>query len=163
MKPVKVLVVVDLQDCFQEAVANKTLMERCRNLVKEFKDNNDPIIFLEYIGCGQTDPSLLKVVENYSNFFVKGKRQCSGARQVIDTLRKNKIDNPTISVCGCYTSACVFQTTRDLLDYGYKVNVIKPACYGMRLGGRDMDWDYYFNLPNKHQLVLQTRMRLKCA
>jgi len=106
------------------------------------KKRNGPIIFLEYIDCGNTRTELLALVKNYKYKAIKIKKRNSGAKEIIDVIEKNKFGKRKIKICGVNSDCCVLNTTTDLVERlpESKIHVIKKAC---NTTSSNKGWNHY--------------------
>lgn len=133
----KVLVVVDMQshyvywDCRHknDNELKSTIIE-CIRLVKLFKDNDLPIIFLHFKDRGSTIRRIRYHVRGYERTYNLEKGVMDGSPQVVDKLQQLGINPTEIHVCGLYADQCVMATVAGLYDkLNCKVVAHKNACY----------------------------------
>jgi nicotinamidase-related amidase len=141
MKNKTVLVVVDMQEYFDAANNEKTLKE-VKKQIQLAKKRNGPIIFLEYAESGKTKKELLDLVKNYKHKYIETKYNDSGADKIIRVIKRGKLGEKNIRICGVNSDCCVLETTKDLITRlpKSKINVIKKAC---NTYNKVKGWFYY--------------------
>jgi nicotinamidase-related amidase len=120
-----VLIIIDFQEKLMKAMPNREIVYRNSNLLLKMAElMSIPVLVTEQYtkGLGHT------VEEISSNF--KG-------HQVIEKMSFSAFDGlqpllvatgrQTVLITGSETHVCVFQTTRDLAEAGYKVQVVSDA------------------------------------
>jgi nicotinamidase-related amidase len=125
----KVLLVIDLQAEFKDALSNKRVMDNCAALIDQAKKDGDYVILVNIEHCGAPSVRFTRMIKNYSKGRFLTKYGSSGGIVVNRFLKKHKIRPEEIVVCGCYIEQCVYATVKTLLEYGYNVRVVKKACY----------------------------------
>lgn len=125
------LIVLDYQPHFK-AARIKSNLYYCKLEIKKAISNNVPIIFVEYIGAGNTIKSLRDLTNSYTKVFTIIKHSDSGAKELAEVL--NSINSSTKLVfCGVNTDLCVYDTISDLNFYSesksdFEIQVIAKAC-----------------------------------
>jgi len=115
------LIVVDMQNMFP---ASSKCLDACKDLVCAFVKTNNDVVFVEYVGCGQTISSLKRLTRN-AHYVYKDK--CDGSKEINECVTKNMLSTNFI-VCGVNTGACVLQTIIGLTYYSQKLYVFEPGC-----------------------------------
>ncbi|WP_054694621.1 hydrolase [Syntrophomonas palmitatica] len=121
-----VLVIIDLQERLLKAMKDRErVINNTKLLIATAKQFNIPVIVTEQYprGLGATVPEIKDELKDYYYF---EKVQFSAC---IDELFKvlTDIKRQTYIVAGTETHVCVFQTVRDLVEAGYKVQVVNDA------------------------------------
>lgn len=121
-----VLFIIDIQDRLarvmkykDQVIANNVI------LIKTAEEMNFPVIATEQYpkGLGSTVPELLDLLDE-DNIFSKN----YFTAYTDEVARKLKtLDKKKILLTGIETHICVFQTARDLINYGYEVFLVKDA------------------------------------
>jgi nicotinamidase-related amidase len=115
------LIVVDMQHMFP---ASSKCLDACKDIVRAFVKTNNDIVFVEYVGCGQTISSLKRLTRN-AHYVYKDK--CDGSKEINECVTKNALSTNFV-VCGVNTGACVLQTVSGLTYYSNKLYVFEPGC-----------------------------------
>jgi Isochorismatase family. len=126
------LLIIDMQAYFK-AARSKRVQEEVSKEMRQAIQDNMPIIFLEYIGCGSSVKKLTKNIEfpnQYYRSYVIGKNDDDGAREVMVLLKSFRLPKNHIKVCGVNTSACVFETVVSLRHKlkSSKIELLVNAC-----------------------------------
>lgn len=129
------LLLIDLQDFYlRDERTGKlkhdhfsALIEASSLHIKEAMKKDNHIIFLEYSDQARhktyslfpssypTYQELISKTNDYDKRIFCFKNQMSGAFELSDLFNDKKIPHANLKVCGVYTSACVFETVRELL------------------------------------------------
>ena len=127
-------------DEFRPNAAYLELVEGIADLAKAFRDNNNPIICLQYVcdhgfnrytpegkrqfnDYAMTHRTILNQLDGYDKCFIKWKRTDNGGKQVHNTVKKHNLPK-NLLICGI-NSACCVQATQCHLDVaGYKTSVV---------------------------------------
>lgn len=151
------LIIVDVQRYFindlRSAPMNKLIEAVCRE-VRWAKKHNLPIICLEYTDiCGtgaiiRTAVEIRNEIGKYHSVWYVRKNSDGGGNEVNDVVQGLVPDwglasgscklrrmvgwrmgkkNTTFRICGVNLEACVQDTTNELLDMGYNVDVVRGA------------------------------------
>ncbi|MDO8885861.1 hydrolase [Candidatus Oleimmundimicrobium sp.] len=119
-----VLVVIDVQEKLARAMYEREeLIENLQKLIKGIKVLEVPIIWLEQNprGLGSTVPEiaqLLSDLEPISKFSFS----CCASESFMKEMKTLKRNH--VLLAGIETHVCVYQTARDLVNLGYKVQVV---------------------------------------
>lgn len=131
----KVLVIIDIQNCFygRPRWAGPIFNEIRDPLIKAIdnaKKNNHHILVVKHGECASYDVSsfLKKALAGYKNKSSVVKFDDDGSVVINARLKKLKLCDHIISICGVNTSQCIFDTVNGLIDLGYNVEVISEAC-----------------------------------
>ena len=126
-----VLVLVDVQGNLAQLMHEKErLFNSLETLVKGMKILGVPIIWMEQIPSklGPTLSTLSEILKEEKPI-AKSSFSCCGEPQFVDQL--NRLERNQVLISGIETHICVFQTTYDLLQKGYEVQVASD-CVGSR-------------------------------
>lgn len=120
-----ILVVVDMQSKF-EAANNINTIQNVAELIKEYKQKGDLIIFLEYETWGYrehigTNKELLDIVSDYNNYKIILKDIDDGSIAMLYHL--DRYGDYDFHLCGVNLSACVKRTAIGLKKYFVRCNV----------------------------------------
>lgn len=120
------LVIIDLQERLMVAMKDRERVARNANMLLTAADLFDiPVIVTEQYPKG-LGPTIAELQPNMKSPTMIEKTQFSACtedftRLVADSGRK------TILISGSETHVCVFQTSRDLLETGYNVHLVRDA------------------------------------
>jgi len=122
-----VIFIIDLQEKLMKAMKNReSVYQNTRLLLEVAKQYNIPVVSCEQYpkGLGST----VKEVKDYlpPNYYYLEKISFSAYTEELQEILQ-KIGRKTIIVVGSETHICVFQTSRDLVDAGYNVHVVRDA------------------------------------
>lgn len=123
----EILLVVDAQYGFQEALDGKTIRGIHKEIQKSLKNNHD-VFYLEYNGFDDTLKELTTLSRGKHNFI--SKERMSGGVNVCTELTYKKLFPSKINVVGVLTDCCVVSTAIDLCKFfpGSEICVIKSGC-----------------------------------
>jgi nicotinamidase-related amidase len=133
------LVVVDVQTDF-DAANGRHLIANVKREIRQAMKDNAAIIILEYSGCGQTQESILNLVDGYHRCWTDTKDKDDGSLEVAVFVRKHNLPKQIIKVCGVNTDCCVRRTVEGLTTRFLKstINIVADAC--------DSSWDHISGL-----------------
>jgi nicotinamidase-related amidase len=123
-----VLLIVDIQEKLVRAIhAREDLILKAQQLVQGATALNVPILCTEQNpkGLGLTVQEIRAVIPGVQPIS-KFSFGCGGCKEFMDALRA--AGRPNVMIAGIETHVCVYQTTRELLDKGYAVEVVADAC-----------------------------------
>ena len=126
-----ILILVDVQGNLAQLMYEKEkLFNSLETLVKGMKILGVPIIWMEQIPSklGPTLASLSEILKEEKPI-AKSSFSCCGEPRFVDQL--NRLGRSQVMISGIETHICVFQTTYDLLQKGYEVQVAAD-CVGSR-------------------------------
>ena len=112
------------------------LRERICAVIKQeilrFRQNSDPIIFLEFKNENPTIESLSELVQGYSKAHFVIKNSCDGSQEILAQCQKSQYQIENLYITGISISACVSGTIEGLLrrNPSLKVNLITNGCNG---------------------------------
>lgn len=122
-----VLMIIDLQEKLMAAMSEKAKVYKNNGiLIEAAKIFQIPVVLTEQYprGLGATvDEIKNKLPEDYHR--LEKTRFSALTPEMRDLL--NKIGRKTILITGSETHVCVFQTTRDLVEQGFNVQVVRDA------------------------------------
>ncbi len=121
-----VLLVIDIQEKLVPVMKYKDqVINNNKILISAAKEMKFPVIATEQYpkGLGQTVPELFELIDN-ENIFAKNSftAYTDEVKETLMALGKKKV-----LITGMETHICVFQTTRDLINDGYQVYLVKDA------------------------------------
>jgi len=120
-----VLVVIDFQDKLMKAMPNtETVYKNTNLLLKAAELMSIPVLVTEQYtkGLGHT---VEEISGNFKNHQIIEKMNFSAFDDLQTLLAATS--RQTVLITGSETHVCVFQTTRDLTEAGYKVQVVGDA------------------------------------
>lgn len=123
----KVLLLIDLQIGFKTA-SDPILIKIVNIEIEKAKNENIPIITLNYHKDGFMIKSIKNNLNGYSKLYLAIKCRDDGGREVRKILENIQIESPEIYICGVNTDCCVSGTIFSLYKYGYKINIISNGC-----------------------------------
>ncbi len=150
MKIKDVLVIIDLQTDFVDALENQKVINNCKTLIKNSKKNKEYIAVVRMIGCGKNDPRIVQLLKNYKKVIYVNKIDGDGSKEIEKALKRKRFNR--LKLCGCYLDQCVLDTSRGLLEKDFKVKILKNACYGYM--AESISKKEYERLPKQENLVL---------
>jgi len=122
-----VLLVIDVQGKLASLVHESAEVERnILKLVRACRVLEVPVMYTEQYpeGLGRTVESLRKLFEGEAPF-EKSAFSCCGSEDFMSHLRQ--LNRNEIMVAGIETHICVYQTSVELIEYGYNVHVVTDA------------------------------------
>ena len=145
--PPYTLVVVDMQPSFKAACNLDVIV----NVAKEItiaRENNQPILFVEYEGCGSTHESLTNLVKGYKQKSTIMKYYDDGSKEILQAIDRRKFNYDRLRVCGVNIDCCIWSTVVGLIDCTWDmiVEIVKQACNWSE--DYKFDWRKYFKHPN---------------
>ena len=131
-----ILVVVDMQEHFlryfnSDGYPEKSfVIENCKKLINKAMKDNNPIIFLEFKGCGETIPELSDLAKDYEHKYVGIKETCSGADQIKEIVDRYNLQSKYLMISGIWTDQCVLSSVSGLRSKypDSHISVIANAC-----------------------------------
>jgi len=120
-----VLVIVDFQEKLMKAMDKKEKVYKNTNLLLALAGQMGiPVVVTEQYprGLGAT---VDEIKTNLPEYKYIDKTEFSAYSGLVDMLKE--WGRQTVLITGSETHVCVFQTTRDLVDAGYNVHVVKDA------------------------------------
>lgn len=123
------LLIIDMQAHFPASKNGKTI-KACTKQIKQAIYNGYPIVFVEFLKCGQTLRCLANLAKDYDRTFTFLKDKESGAIGFEHIVEHYNLPR-NIRVCGVNTDQCVLATVRDLSSGVFcikNISVVKDAC-----------------------------------
>lgn len=121
-----VLMIIDVQEKLMVAMKERERVYKNINiLLASAKQLDIPVIVTEQYpkGLGKTVPEIAENLTDYKYLAKVTFSACiDGLYDILTSLNRK-----TVLVTGSETHICVFQTTRDLLQAGYNVHLVKDA------------------------------------
>ena len=122
------LMVVDVQGKLAQLMAQKEFF--FANLERMIKGANVldlPIIWTEQVPdkLGETTPHIKELLADRAEPISKSSFSCCGSVPFMETFKA--LNRKQILMTGIETHVCVYQTTLDLLNLGYEVQVVSDA------------------------------------
>lgn len=133
-----VLLVIDVQGKLASLVHESAEVERnISKLVRACRVLEVPVIYTEQYpeGLGRTVEPLRKLFEGEAPF-EKTAFSCCGSEDFMSHLRQ--LNRNEIMVTGIETHICVYQTSVELIEYGYNVHLVTDAVSSRTVKNRDM-------------------------
>jgi len=129
-----VLVIVDCQPRY---LPFGPVLEAVEREVKHARDNNVPIIFLEYHYASPTYEHITDLVAGYDKFEVVEKRQFGGGKEVVATCKRRGWKLDAMRVGGAETYCCVAETSEQVVEESPDTvqEIVKDACFDKVCGG----------------------------
>lgn len=121
------LVVVDVQGRLAEAMdGSAALLAALDRLIRGARRLDVPVLVTEQLPhkLGPTRPELAGAIEGLTPMS-KTAFSCAGERTFMDALAA--LRRPRVALCGIEAHVCVYQTARDLLAAGYRVEIVADA------------------------------------
>lgn len=129
----KVLVVIDMQPCFEASKSQKVIEENIKQ-IRKAKSNNQHIIVIEYSDLILTHIKIKKELKNYDKVKYIKKRYDSGSAQLVKYFKKQEFWPNEINFMGVNTDACVYSTVNNFNKHilknnkKTKIKVIREGC-----------------------------------
>ncbi len=120
-----VLIIIDLQEKLMKAMSQSEKVYKNTNLLLAVAEQMGiPVIVTEQYpkGLGPTANEIKEHLKEYKYIDKMEFSAYAGLKEILSAA-----DRKTLLVTGSETHVCVFQTTRDLLENGYNVQVVKDA------------------------------------
>ena len=122
------LIVVDVQDKLLNVMYEKeAIAENLQKLIKSANLLDIPIIWTEQNpkGIGPTVPEIKDLMPCNIKPISKFSFSCCRNKEFMNLIKSSKMKQFLIT--GIETHVCVWQTSKDLLDLGYEVEVVSDA------------------------------------
>ena len=132
------LLIIDVQGKLANLVYEKNKIHRnIGSLIEAAKILTLPVIYTEQAPekIGKTIPAIAKHLKKFSPV-VKKSFSCCGSMEFLQKL--NALNRQQIIVCGIETHVCVYQTTMDLLDRRFKLQVVADAVSSRKKEDKDI-------------------------
>ncbi len=133
-----VLVIVDVQGKLARLMYEKeALFDNLQRLIKGAQILEIPILWMEQNpkGLGPTIPEVARHLTNIEPIS-KLSFSCCGSDRFKQALKKSK--RKQVLLAGIETHVCVYQTSRELLGLGYRVEVVADAVSSRTAQNRDI-------------------------
>lgn len=137
-----VLLLIDVQGRLAQLMYNKEeLFESLKTLIKGMAILEVPIIWVEQIPekLGATTPELVDLLQEVMpdlKPIPKKSFSCCGNGQFMDKL--NAINRKQVLVVGIETHICVYQTSLELLNKGYELQVVTDCVSSRKKENKDV-------------------------
>ncbi len=121
------IVLIDIQGKLAEIMHNSSkLLKNIEILIKGARLLNIPIIWTEQLPekLGATSKQLRELLTGQKPV-IKSEFSCTKNAKFSDLIKNNNFNH--FLLCGIETHVCVYQTARDLLKFGYEVELIIDA------------------------------------
>jgi nicotinamidase-related amidase len=122
------LMVVDVQGKLAQLMDQKeTFFANLERMIKGANVLDLPIIWTEQVPekLGETTPHIKELLVDRAEPISKSSFSCCGNAPFMDTFKA--LNRKQILMTGIETHICVYQTTLDLLNLGYEVQVVSDA------------------------------------
>jgi nicotinamidase-related amidase len=119
-----ILIIIDMQEKLMKAMPTREKVYKNTNLLLAAAEQMDiPVIVTEQYpsGLGATVDEIKVNLKEYEYFDKMEFSAYPGLTKLISASRK------TLLVTGSETHVCIYQTTRDLIENGYNVHLVKDA------------------------------------
>lgn len=133
-----VLIIIDVQGNLAQAMHEKdALFDNLKKLIQGAHILGVPILVTEQYpkGLGPTIPELAELLPD-SQPISKVAFSCCREEQFMQAL--TALNRRHVVIAGIETHVCVYQTTRDLLDRGYAVEIVADAVSSRTVRNRDI-------------------------
>lgn len=140
------LVIVDMQPVFS-ASTNPDTVIAVTNEILMAKQNNFPIMIVEYERSGRTHSGFDTILRGYRHKARIKKADDDGSQEIVRALLRRKFPQSHLRICGVNTDACVSDTVYGLLLklHTTRIDVVKRAC---NTSTPDFSWDDFWKHPN---------------
>ena len=137
------LIVIDMQVSFPAACEPNVVIAVTREIM-EAKQRGEPIILVEYKGCGPSHSEFYNILKGYPYKSHICKSDDDGSREILRAIRRRKFDHSELRICGVNFDCCVKHTVEGLLHQSphSRITVVKSAC--------GSEWDVDVNEYEKH-------------
>jgi len=122
-----VLIIVDVQGKLAQLMHKKeALFENLQRIIKGSQILGIPILWAEQNpeGLGPTIPEVARLLSNIQPIS-KFSFSCCGSERFMQELEA--LDRKQVLIAGIEAHVCVYQTTMDLLELGYEVQIVADA------------------------------------
>lgn len=124
------LVIIDMQPQEFESARDRKTTEAILCYVEESIKREEPIIIVEYVGCGPTADSIIDAVSDYDEAYFVTKHGADGAGELRDTIFAKNLKVSEFLICGVNLSCCIRETVEGLYDrICSNITILKDACY----------------------------------
>jgi len=123
-----VLIVVDVQGRLAQVMHQKErLVENLQKVIQGAQVLDIPIIWNEQVPekLGQTIPEIAQLLTNTTQAIPKTSFSCCGNPPFMEQLKA--LNRKQVLIAGIEAHVCVYQTSLDLLNLGYEVQVVSDA------------------------------------
>jgi len=132
------LLIIDVQDRLYRAMHEKeVLAENIEKLIRGIRVLGIPLIATEQYpgGIGPTIPKIASLLEGVP-VISKLSFSCCGDPVFLDAFRA--LNRKQVIIAGIESHVCVYQTTMDLLDRGYEVQIVADGVSSRTAWSRDL-------------------------
>lgn len=120
-----VLVLIDIQGTLAQIIHERDfILENMRKVIQGCQILEIPILLTEQVNLGETIPEITEFLPGIRPI-IKESFSCCGNQEFMDALKS--LARTQVLIAGLETHVCVHQTTLDLLDHGYQVQIIADA------------------------------------
>ena len=133
-----VLMVIDMQGNLYESMQDKQfLLENVQKLIRGMRVFGIPVIVTEQIPekLGPTIAPVAALLPDVQGI-PKADFSCCGDEKIMKALKA--ADHRQVLVCGIEAHVCVYQTTVDLLGFGYEVHLVADAVSSRTVMNREI-------------------------
>ena len=133
-----VLLIVDIQGNLAQLMHEKELLfKNVQNLIKGIQILGVPILWVEQNpeGLGPTIPEIADLLKNIQPFSKMSFSSCRNESflQALDALNRKQV-----LIAGIETHICVYQTSAELVDKGYDVQVVTDAVSSRNITNKEI-------------------------
>jgi nicotinamidase-related amidase len=151
MGTMKTLIIIDMQPYFSSAKDNLTIAGVIKEIQKACR-YRWPIMVVEYINCGPTDPHIMEEVKKHNSWIQFSKEEDDGSSEIIEMSNKHSISLENLIICGVNTDCCVFDTVQGLtskISPQPQITIVQHACNTSETDDVDHEqFETWFNKPN---------------
>ena len=132
------LLIVDLQGNLAHLMHGKELLfKNVQKLIKGIQILGIPILWVEQNpqGLGSTIPEIANILKNIQPI---SKMSFSSCRNDCFLQALNALDRKQVLIAGIETHICVYQTSAELVDIGYDVQVVTDAVSSRNMTNKEI-------------------------
>lgn len=132
------LLLVDVQEKLARRMVEKEMLfENLQKIIRGAQVLEIPILWMEQNpqGLGPTIPEIAGLLQD-SRPFTKISFSCCGCKDFMQTL--GKLRRTQILIAGIEAHVCVYQTARDLRNWGYDIQVLTDAVSSRTAANREV-------------------------
>lgn len=120
-----VLIIVDVQGNLAQLIDNRGIIfENIRRVIKGCHVLGIPMILTEQVNLGPTIPDITDLMPRVKPI-IKESFSCCGNEEFMEAL--TALNRKQVLIAGIETHVCVYNTSRDLVELGYEVQVVADA------------------------------------
>lgn len=112
----RTLLIIDMQPRFDACCYCRRVIRACVREIKKARKRRDDILFVEFVGYGETHCELRAAAGRYRRKFTCHKVTDNGAFTIARAVQQHDIAHQHFVVCGVNADACVRETIGGLID-----------------------------------------------